>query len=443
MVKKNNTGVSRQSRKCPESASNFYVNLTGALLFLCGLFGISEYFPRSNTKLITLFTLGLTMLPIILYDFFIAKVHHRRSAQLQKERKIFHPVRYFTKLAGLGITLVILLAMYWLHYKISGSKTIEYFFSLIRSVGVWSLIPVLTYFYWVDRYQTDGQDEYWQAGCLVTGQWKKINYAILTEHFKSWTIKGFFIPYVLYFLSRYIENWNNINWTNLNSVSVYNSLLDLLYMVDILFGVLGYIFTCRVFDTHIRSTEPTLLGWLVCFICYGTFYTYFGIGLLQFNDGLNWNNWTEYYPVVFHSLGIAIILLTTIYTLATVAIGTRMSNLTYRGVITSGPYRFCKHPAYFAKVASWWLITLPFLSSLGAITAIKHSSALLFISFIYYLRALTEENHLSNYPEYVDYARWINDHGILSPISRLFPSLQYSPEKRLKWGSVLKEIKHV
>ena len=54
-----------------------------------------------------------------------------------------------------------------------------------------------------------------------------------------------------------------------------------------------------------------------------------------------------------------------VYCLATVAFGYRMSNMTYRGIITSGPYRFTKHPAYLGKVASWWLISLPFFSNEG------------------------------------------------------------------------------
>lgn len=44
------------------------------------------------------------------------------------------------------------------------------------------------------------------------------------------------------------------------------------------------------------------------------------------------------------------------------------------------------------------------------------------ICFIYYLRARTEENHLSQYPEYVAYANWINERGIFRGIAKGFPS---------------------
>jgi protein-S-isoprenylcysteine O-methyltransferase Ste14 len=49
------------------------------------------------------------------------------------------------------------------------------------------------------------------------------------------------------------------------------------------------------------------------------------------------------------------VLLTGIYAWATVAFGLRFSNLTYRGVLTNGPYAFTRHPAYLSKNAFWWM----------------------------------------------------------------------------------------
>ena len=50
-------------------------------------------------------------------------------------------------------------------------------------------------------------------------------------------------------------------------------------------------------------------------------------------------------------------------------------------------------------VLSWWLISLPFFSVQGPGVAIGQTLNLLIISGIFYLRARTEENHLSNYPK--------------------------------------------
>ena len=65
-------------------------------------------------------------------------------------------------------------------------------------------------------------------------------------------------------------------------------------------------------------------------------------------------------PYLYTLWGSAILALVAIYVWATIAFGARFSNLTHRGIITAGPYRFTKHPAYLAKNLSWWLITLPF-----------------------------------------------------------------------------------
>ncbi len=62
--------------------------------------------------------------------------------------------------------------------------------------------------------------------------------------------------------------------------------------------------------------------------------------------------------------------LTAIYAWATLAFGIRFSNLTYRGVLTNGPYRFTRHPAYVSKNLFWWLSVLPFMVSSGSMVAI-------------------------------------------------------------------------
>jgi protein-S-isoprenylcysteine O-methyltransferase Ste14 len=78
-------------------------------------------------------------------------------------------------------------------------------------------------------------------------------------------------------------------------------------------------------------------------------------------------------------------------------LGLRFSNLTNRGIITQGPYRFVRHPAYAAKVVAWWCDAVPVFGSI---------LLLLFFSGwigVYFLRALTEERHLKADPCYLAY----------------------------------------
>ena len=110
---------------------------------------------------------------------------------------------------------------------------------------------------------------------------------------------------------------------------------------------------------------------------------------------------------------------TTIYTWATVSFGVRFSNLTNRGIITNGPYRWVKHPAYVSKNFSWWFVSMPFLSALSATEALRASMALLLLNGVYYLRAKTEERHLSSDPDYVAYVNWMASHSLYAKLKRL------------------------
>jgi len=102
---------------------------------------------------------------------------------------------------------------------------------------------------------------------------------------------------------------------------------------------------------------------------------------------------------------------------STAAFGLRFSNLTHRGIITNGPYRWSKHPAYIAKNLSWWLISVPFIAGAGWMQAVQSCLLLAGVNLIYFLRAKTEERHLGSDPVYRDYARFIDRHGLFASLS--------------------------
>ncbi|HEY6452242.1 MAG TPA: isoprenylcysteine carboxylmethyltransferase family protein, partial [Steroidobacteraceae bacterium] len=93
--------------------------------------------------------------------------------------------------------------------------------------------------------------------------------------------------------------------------------------------------------------------------------------------------------------------------------------LTHRGIITNGPYRYSRHPAYLAKNLSWWMISMPFMLGADAATSLRCCVLLCLLNGIYYLRAKTEERHLALDPVYREYARWIEAHGALRFLNRI------------------------
>jgi protein-S-isoprenylcysteine O-methyltransferase Ste14 len=195
---------------------------------------------------------------------------------------------------------------------------------------------------------------------------------------------------------------------------------DLSFAMDLMFGTVGYLCTLRILDSHVRSAEPTALGWLVALICYQPFWSLISNQYIHYEGSMFWDNWLISVPVLRVIWGTVIIALLTCYALATISFGLRFSNLTNRGIVTSGPYRFTKHPAYIAKNLSYWMVAVPFIEPLGWRVALTHCFALAAVNMLYFLRAKTEERHLMNDPDYRAYAEWIAKHGLFARLSRLF-----------------------
>ena len=192
---------------------------------------------------------------------------------------------------------------------------------------------------------------------------------------------------------------------------------QLMFLADVCFGTVGYILTLRPLDSHIRSANPYLSAWIAALVCYPPFLLMGLDGPLNYrNNTQEWMIWLEGHDSLLMFWGGTLILLTAIYAWATVIFGIRFSNLTHRGIITNGPYRLFKHPAYLSKNIYWWLLHVPFLSTAGTLDALHNCLLLLIVNVIYYARAKTEEKHLMADEAYRQYSAWIAKHGLLERI---------------------------
>jgi len=63
-----------------------------------------------------------------------------------------------------------------------------------------------------------------------------------------------------------------------------------------------------------------------------------------------------------------------------------------------GPYAYIRHPAYIAKNLGWWLTLIPIMSAPVFIS-------MSIWSYVYYLRAITEERHLLKDKDYRGYCK--------------------------------------
>jgi protein-S-isoprenylcysteine O-methyltransferase Ste14 len=433
------TAMAEQSPpiRIPRSAAHFglcLVSLAGAvgtvwLMARLGI-GITKGADAAGYLPVTMTACGVAAAILGAGELLWIRSYRNRSTGLAGKRlRAGDPVRILVRLLGLAATVGLVLLAYWA-FPEYGSYYAPYW-RFLRTLAIPVAVLAPLYFWWTDTRLEEPRDAYWHLGTLVL-KWNfaSADWGILGAHFKAWTVKGFFLGLMLVGLNidvRILAD-NFHDGVGVRFMAGYNFLFNLCYTIDLLFCVVGYLFTLRLFDSHIRSTEPTAWGWLVAIMCYQPFWgAVTGQLYLHYEDGIFWDNWLPDWPALRFAWAGAILLLSFIYCLATVSFGLRFSNLTYRGIITSGPYRFSKHPAYISKNLSWWLIYVPWVSHHGGLESFRNCLLLGLNSLIYFLRARTEERHLSQDPDYVAYALWIEQHGLLRGLGRAFPFLRYRP----------------
>lgn len=399
--------------QCPSSATHGAVAAVGLAAFLGAIGVLRASHPFAGDVVTSaLFVMAMTAGAIFLVDLGWHKVHHRRSTGMDFRYSDPCWTRSLVKYAGLLGSLGFVVLLYWLFPEYHGSFYDRYHQML------WIVVPPLLvlglpYIYLIDRHMPEPRDGLWHIGMAVLLQWQAVNTRILGQHLLGWLIKGFFLPLMFTSMCGGLSKYIAFDLASLTGFKAwFDFLYDFLYFIDVALVSMGYLMTLRLTDTHIRSAEPTLLGWAAALVCYEPFWSLFGHQYLAYDAGNTWGKWLWDFPVAYCLWGGTILALVAIYVWATVIFGARFSNLTHRGIITNGPYRWTKHPAYIAKNLSWWLISVPFLSQGAPDETLRHCLLLLGLNGIYLLRAKTEEWHLSRDPDYVQYARWIDQHGL-------------------------------
>jgi protein-S-isoprenylcysteine O-methyltransferase Ste14 len=384
----------------------------------------AEPLSGPNSALLAMVLTGMAMAA---WSVLIEKVHRRPSTGIDwtRPRPLSAVIEVsVTKLAGLWATWLIIGAFYALgRWYWDGN----YLFAM-RVIAIAALpmfVLSIPYVLWLDRYLKEPRDHAWHFGAMLIGRepWEAHE---VRRHWRAWIIKGFFSAFMISILPGGFEAVVEADLGAIagDPVRVGVVLFELLFLIDVQIGTVGYLLTLRPLDAHIRSGNPFLAGWLAALMCYPPFvYTFMGDGgVIQYEyQTADWGVWFDGHPAVQWVWAGWLAFLTAAYAWATVAFGMRFSNLTYRGVLTNGPYRFTRHPAYLAKNLFWWCSSMPFLVTTGSLTeAIRNTVFLGCVSAIYYWRARTEEAHLlSEDAKYRDYHAWMAEHGpITAPLRR-------------------------
>ena len=423
----------------PQSDVSSGVGLSGLVGLACWI-AISHFWPQIADLLAlpgprerlsgpnaSLVGLVFTAAPMVAWSVLVDKVHLRASTGIDWSRK--RPLAEIadisiTKLAGLWATWALIAALYAVaRWYWDGPYQVS-----MRVLG-WAAVPLfiasIPYVLWLDRVLVSPRDPCWHFGAWLIGR-EAYDPAQLPIHFRAWAVKGFFTAFMISIVPGGFADLVGRDWGDIwhNPVFIANLLVLVMFVMDEQIGTVGYILTMKPLDAHIRSANPYLAGWVAALLCYPPFQIMNQGGPLFYQaHTADWAYWLDGKQALLWLWAAMLVALTGIYAWATVAFGIRFSNLTYRGVLTHGPYRFTRHPAYLSKNAFWWLATLPFLvTSESMVDAIRNTVCLAGVSAVYYWRAKTEEKHLLvEDVKYREYYAWMEQGPTVTRfLTRLF-----------------------
>jgi protein-S-isoprenylcysteine O-methyltransferase Ste14 len=277
----------------------------------------------------------------------------------------------------------------------------KYFFQYFIDLYFFScLVFLYPYLYYCESDTTTEKDKY---ASLLISILSVIRYVKTREvywcsesrlGFLTFLVKLFFLP----LLTTWVIN-NTLHQINITKsfhwdYALINAYLVALFIyIDTSIFCFGYLFEFKNLKNEIKSVDPTILGWLVCILCYPPFNT-FSFKLFDyqiFDIRYSYPQWTIALVTLMNTA------LWGVFAWASIALGFKGSNLTNRGIVNHGPYRFVRHPAYAAKLLIWYIQ--------GVILGQFFLGMMMAFTVIYVLRAWTEERHLSMDEKYLEYRR--------------------------------------
>jgi protein-S-isoprenylcysteine O-methyltransferase Ste14 len=403
----------------PASATGLLAGLVGLVVGTTTVFLSTDWpiEPYQRSLVVSLATAVAMVLIEILWN----RVHRLPSTGLAP-KPVNRPAvrRVLEKLVAFWVIVLAMMIVYFWLIPEYGRDFYLPFKQAALFVLPWLLLVSPFYVAYVDRRQIEPEDGYVDLYRAMTGHVPQDRSRLVLLG-QGWLVKAFFIPIMFVFLTNNMESARAaVAAGGFDSFhSFYSLAYNLFYLWDLIPAVVGYVLTLRLLDSHIRSVDSTVSGWLVCLVCYPPIFSALTWQYLNYDeDDLYWADFvggTQWLYVVW---GSAILALLVVYVWGTTMFGTRFSNLTHRGILTGGPFRWVKHPAYLSKNLTWWLISVPFLTRGDWALALRSCLLLAGVNGIYYLRARTEERHLKSDPVYVAYAAYVDEHGLFAHLRR-------------------------
>ena len=410
------------------SETSFAVNFAALVIAFLVLVGCRFLGYTNYTYLFILFAVVITVSIAALEYLFYPKTSVLR--QWKVIRKI-NWKRVIYKEEALLVTFAVIGLFYFLFPMFTRNDFTLKYFPFLKALVPWIVLGSFPYFCLMDKIDPDPEDAYYKIGYALTHLTKTMTRFELGNYVRSWIVKAFWLSLMQPAMIEKIQWVIRYNWNMMrgNPTEWFWTANVICFSIDLAYASVGYLVNLKILNSQTRTAEPTLFGWLVAIMCYWPFW---GALFYPFFFEYEAQTWLKILPTesfVWWFCCVMIILLEFLYAIATISAGIRFSNVTYRGLWNTGLYRYTKHPAYVFKNLSWWFIALPFIRANG-LYAFKCCCLLFGVNIIYYLRAKTEERHLSHYPEYVAYASEMNKRSIFRGVAKVLPFLKYTPPKQ-------------
>jgi len=312
---------------------------------------------------------------------------------------------FLQKIIGLTATIAILGSFYAIFPEYA-KKFYQPYFSALRAYWPWliAFFTINAFLESIKEEKPEADPCYKIGNSILTLEAPKMTQQEWLNHILSWVIKLFFLPLMFVSLCNDTKFLKDAIWGS-QPLNIYAISQRWLYTIDVAFVCVGYAFGNKIAGTHTRSADKTALGWGSALICYQPFWAIIGASFIRY--GQKFEKIISPNPTVQIAYCGLILTAVAIYAWATISFGSRFSNLTHRGILCTGPYKYMRHPAYVAKLTSFFLISVPFAtSSLRQLVANLTMFGLL--CGIYRIRALTEEKNLRSMgPEYDIYCKQV------------------------------------
>ncbi|MFZ4124532.1 MAG: hypothetical protein ACOYJ2_00480, partial [Rickettsiales bacterium] len=271
----------------PKSETHFGTNLLGFFVAIATIYLLKDAgLTPFDTALVVL---AASVTPILLIEFFIFKRHREPSASLGALRPVSGK-RITLKSIGLLAVLACFAALYEVlpeYQKSFYNPALSLYLVLLPATILFAPI----YFAWCDKRQDMPEDGYYHLGRLLLKWNANVDKHAITSLLRNWLVKAFFLPLMFVYTLDAIRNLQHMSLEPTNFIQTFLLLQAIIMFGDLLYATLGYIFTLRIFNAHIRSSEPTFLGWAVAVMCYYPFWQLlFYNSYFSYQDNIEWMN---------------------------------------------------------------------------------------------------------------------------------------------------------